>query len=133
MYRNRQSVKKYNPVASRRRLEKGMAPCPFCNLEKQEILSESKYFYIVKNLYGYEYWEGLKVIDHLMIVPKRHIKSVREFSQPEKLEFLDLMIKYENDGYNVYTREKDSVMKSIIHQHTHLISAEKTALRFIYL
>ncbi len=83
---------------------------------------------VVTNLYPYRYWEFMDVIDHLMVVPKRHVTAISEFTKAEKLEFLELLSRYEGSGYNVYARAEENVMKTIPHQHTHLIKTKaKTA------
>ena len=77
--------------------------------------------YVTVNAFGYQYWELMDVVDHLMIVPKRHVLALGQLTEKEKQQFMDLIVRYEAKGYNMYAREGGSAMKSVPHQHTHLI------------
>ncbi len=134
MYRNRKTTKKYKPTESRKKIESGRKPCPFCQNIADTALEATKYNYVVENIYAYQYWEFLNVTEHLMIVPKRHIKSLGDLSDDEKVDTINLMAKYENNGFNVYARQELNVMKSVPHQHTHLIKTDnRRAKLFLYL
>ena len=73
----------------------------------------------------------MDVTDHLMIIPKRHVDSMSDLSKEEKLDLINLMADYEAKGYNVYSREKESNMKSVVHQHTHLIKTKNNKAHFV--
>lgn len=79
----------------------------------------------------YDVFEGLKVKDHLMIVPKRHVESIDDFTKDEKLEAMDIMGSYEKQGYGMYARGLGNAHRSVQHQHTHLIKLDHTRPRFI--
>lgn len=64
-------------------------------------------------------WTG-GVIDHLMIIPKRHIGKLADFSDEAKLEYIALLEGYEAKGYNIYTRSPLSTTRSVYHYHTPL-------------
>jgi diadenosine tetraphosphate (Ap4A) HIT family hydrolase len=131
MYRTRKSTKKYNPSKSHKKLRSGEKKCPFCSLDGREIIAKTPHNIVLKNLYEYQYWEFMKVTDHLMIVPLKHIESLGDLSTPAKVDTIDLIAAYEAKGYNVYAREKDNAVKSVPHQHTHLIKTENKRAKFM--
>ena len=114
MFRYRKSRLKYK---SARQDE-----CPFCVPTDGTIIRESKQTRIVRNIFPYDLWEFRDVRDHLLIVPKRHVKSLSQLSEKEQDEIMRLIVEFEALNYNVYARSTDSVKKTIpAHQHTHLI------------
>jgi diadenosine tetraphosphate (Ap4A) HIT family hydrolase len=86
---------------------------------------------VVKNKYPYLLWDGQRVTDHIMIVPKKHCYLLGEFSAPEFREYVKLVAEYDKKGYSTYARGKDSSARSIHHQHTHLIRTDNRPLRFL--
>jgi diadenosine tetraphosphate (Ap4A) HIT family hydrolase len=68
-----------------------------------------------------------------MIVPKKHTDSLGTLKASDKVEYVDLLAKYEAKGYNVYARPPRSTSKSIAHQHTHLIQLDGKQRRFVLL
>jgi diadenosine tetraphosphate (Ap4A) HIT family hydrolase len=107
--------------------------CTFCIIDKghEQFVEGTKYFKIIKNRFPYSFWDGQGVSDHLMIVPRQHISSLAELSDNAKVEYVNVLQKYEKQGYNVYARAPQSVMKSIVHQHTHLIKPEGPIKKFV--
>ena len=100
--------------------------CPFCDpaeIEQYKV-EETKHAYIIKNRTFYDMWEMQKVLDHLLIVPKRHVGSLSELTDPEKAEIVTLIGQYESTDYNVYARAVVSKGRSVAHQHTHLIKTD---------
>ncbi|HVW23341.1 MAG TPA: HIT domain-containing protein [Candidatus Saccharimonadales bacterium] len=96
--------------------------CPFCPGGSHEpALHETKHHMIVPNYIPYDVWEMRRVTDHLMIIPKRHVRSLGELTDEEQLDHIQLMAEYETKGYNVYARGVASHQRTIEHQHTHLI------------
>lgn len=77
--------------------------------------------YVVPNLTKYDLWEGHDVEDHLLVIPLRHVGSLDELSETEKLAIIDQASAYEKQGYGVYARGVGVVTRSVTHQHTHLI------------
>lgn len=105
--------------------------CPFCAPKfASEALREDDYFYIVPNLTKYDLWELHDVTDHLMIVPKKHHKSLATFSDKERIAYVNTMAEYEKDGYSIYARGKGFIRRSAEHQHTHLIKTSNKEPRF---
>jgi diadenosine tetraphosphate (Ap4A) HIT family hydrolase len=99
------------------------ASCPFCHItkDKDRTLIETEHAYIVPNITFYDLWEARDVEDHLLVVPKRHVRSLSELSAAERAGIMDILAEYEAKNYNVYARAVDSTMRSVKHQHTHLI------------
>lgn len=107
--------------------------CPFCDLEKnrREIVSESKHAFVIRNDFKYDLWELRRVVDHLMIIPRRHVRSLSELSAEERSDIMEFMAEYASQGYDVYARSVDSVHRTVpLHQHTHLIKTNGKVARF---
>lgn len=73
------------------------------------------------NLTQYDLWELYDVEDHLLVIPKRHIETLKELTNNERLDIMDQVAEYEANGYNVYARGVGFARRSVNHQHTHLI------------
>jgi hypothetical protein len=56
-----------------------------------------------------------------MLVPHEHTDTIASLSEAARLEFVQQISAYEENGYHVYARATKSQTKSIPHQHTHLI------------
>ena len=67
-----------------------------------------------------------------MIVPKKHTDTLSDLTRDEAVEYVDLLGSYESKGYNVWARAAQSTIKSVVHQHTHLIKSAGKAHRFIF-
>ena|SRR3990172_192103 len=130
MYRTRKTTKAYSTASQKKKLEADIKACPFCNLKGREIQEEGKFSFVTKNIFGYQYWEFMGVMDHLMIVPKRHVKGLSDLSSAERSEIMDKISRFEGMGYNVYAREKNNPVKSVPHQHTHLLKTDNRLARF---
>lgn len=85
---------------------------------------------MVDNLFPYEIWDGHQVADHLMITPKRHVEGMAEFDAAERQEVIELLAKYEAQGYSIYARAPLNKQKTVPHQHTHLIKLHGRPKRF---
>lgn len=117
MHHYRKTRKLYNT-----RLRKNS--CPFCDPATiKNQIKVTKHSYIVPNLTQYDMWEMLDVVGHLLVVPKRHVLSLKELTDEEKLDHMNIIAAYEAEGYNIYARSVDSSTRSVPHQHTHLIKA----------
>src|SRR5687767_8201846 len=127
-YRSRKEEKVYIKYLKRRR--KSDAKCQFCDIsdEHKPYINETKHFLVIRNLFPYSIWDGRRVTDHLMIVPKQHTETLNSLGEDAAVEYVKLVSKYEHDGYNVYARAPDSIIKSVPHQHTHLIKTTGKAL-----
>ena len=106
--------------------------CVFCE-DSEEVLAESEFFKVIRNIFAYSIWDGQKVVDHLLIVPKNHTDRIAHFTDAMIVDMHKLMSQYEEQGYNIYARAPASKIKSVVHQHTHLIKTEGAAKKFIFL
>lgn len=109
--------------------------CPFCTIEKDsdQLVEETKYFKVIHNIFGYSLWDSQEVEDHLMIVPKKHIDSIAKLPSEASIEYVKLLSKYEKMQYSQYSRAPSSVIKSVVHQHTHLIKPKGEPKKFVLL
>jgi diadenosine tetraphosphate (Ap4A) HIT family hydrolase len=87
--------------------------------------------YIIPNRVAYDMFEGRRVIDHLMVIPKRHVDTLQGFTDQEKVDHMTILGEYEAKGYNIYARGVGSVSRSVAHQHTHLIKMVQKKSKFI--
>ena len=128
-HRKRKSEKKYH------RYQKTLQPggCQFCAFTKatDQVVDTTRYFWNVKNIFGYDVWDDARVVDHLMIVPKRHVHWLAELTDEEAKLYVKLLQKYEKAGFNMYARTHHSTVKSVPHQHTHLIKTDTKELHLL--
>jgi diadenosine tetraphosphate (Ap4A) HIT family hydrolase len=97
--------------------------CSFCALtdDSKEILEVFEHFRLIGNIFPYNKWDGRAVSHHVMLVPKQHTETLAALGDDASIEFVKLISQYENMGYSIYARSPASSMKSVPHQHTHLI------------
>lgn len=107
--------------------------CPFCLIVESggEIVAENETMFIIPNRVSYDMFEGRRVADHLMVIPKAHRRSFADFTERERNDAMLLIGKYETEGYNVYARGVDSPSRSVEHQHTHLIKLQDKSSKVI--
>ena len=117
MFRYRKSYKKFKKDGP-------SETCVFCNVTDRPIIKETKHVQVIANIYPYDIWEHRDVTDHLLLMPKKHVKSLAELPDTAKIDIINFISEYENNGYDVYARAVNSKLRSIpLHQHTHLIKA----------
>lgn len=105
---------------------KEMDSCPFCNLDKKEIIKQNKSARVILAKAPYHK-------DHLLVVPKRHVLTISELKNSEWEDITKLVFwagkKLEKKHHNlsILYREgkKKEVGKSIDHFHVNLIPDEK--------
>ena len=98
--------------------------CPFCSQTTiDNAVFENDLVYVVPNLTQYDLWELHDVENNLMVIPKRHVESLSELTDKERLAVMEQAAKYEAQGYSVYARGVGFAKRSLKHQHTHLIKA----------
>ncbi len=97
--------------------------CQFCLLTKNsdQVIKIYKHFKLIRNIFPYDNWDARQVLDHLMIVPVKHTDTLSDLGSEAAIEFVEIMSSYESQGYDVFARSPHSTIKSIPHQHTHLI------------
>lgn len=108
--------------------------CTFCSdptIPKRTI-KQTKTMRLVHIRTKYDVFEGRKVLDHLMIVPKRHTVRISDFTDAEKVDLLTLAGEYEPDGYDTYARGVGNADRSVAHQHTHLIKTVGKRANFFF-
>jgi len=107
--------------------------CVFCLSKKgdESYVSSTKSFKILRNIFPYSTWDLQNVTDHLMIIPKKHTDTLNDLTTHEAIEYVNLLGSYESRGYNVYARSPGSGMKTVVHQHTHLIKTEGAVKRLL--
>ena len=128
MFRTRKSLKQYKKTA------KNSNGCPFCepNIKDRIIVSNGKAAMLTKNDFGYSIWEGREVVEHLLVVPHRHVANFKNLTTKEKPEIIELISEYEAKGYDVYARGAGSVQKTVpAHQHTHLIKTKGSPAKLL--
>ena len=109
--------------------------CTFCDKQNlAKAVKETDTVYVIPNRVKYDMFEGLRVLDHLLVVPKEHRETVGVFTDKEKQEVMEIIGYYEAQGYHFFGRGKQSITRSVSHQHTHLIKVEnKWPFLFMYL
>lgn len=107
--------------------------CSLCEaIDPASVVDESETMRVVKNRVPYDMFDNLPATgDHYMIIPKRHVVLLNEFTDQEKLEHMNLIGTYEKDGFNVYARSNTNIRRSQPHQHTHLIRLQSKVPEFI--
>ena len=105
--------------------------CVFCNIDKSRpentIIDESENFIVIPSI-------GALVDGYLMIVSKKHINSMSELKENERIEYKLLIEKYRNKFKKIYNKfpiifehgspinNSDMKASSVIHAHTHIVN-----------
>ncbi|MDB5185866.1 MAG: hypothetical protein JWL85_389 [Candidatus Saccharibacteria bacterium] len=131
-YRTRKEEYRYKKY-QQDRSKSNTTTCVFCDISTgdEQLISETPNFKIVKNMFGYSIWDNQPVADHLMILPKIHTDTLSSLSPDAAVEFVQLISNYESIGYNVYARAPQSLAKTVVHQHTHLIKTAPKYKQFV--
>ena len=121
--RNRKQQKEYHKY----RKTHPVKGCQFCDLAHgaEHILRTYQNFWVIENLFPYHIWDSAIAKEHILLVPKRHIESLAQFTHQERTEYMAIIAEYESTGYNIYSRSPASGQKSVPHQHTHFIRVGK--------
>lgn len=125
MYRRRKKQQSYQDMPAE-------VECPFCVAKAAgRVIEETEHAYVIDNLFSYDLWEFRDVLDHRMIVPKRHVGQLYALTKTERADIMELMAKYEAQYYDIFARSATSATKSILaHQHTHLIKTAAESAKF---
>lgn len=109
-----------------RKKSKNSKACQFCEINEghPELVETTKSLKVITNKFPYSLWDSQGVVEHLMIVPKKHLDTLNDLSLEEAYEYLQLVGEYENNGYNIYARAPVSNRRTIVHQHTHLLKLD---------
>ena len=130
MYHYRKTRKNYETKVKHDRISD--TSCTFCRhstLEK--IIDQNDSMFVVANRVSYDVFEGKGVLEHLLMVPRRHVESLDELTDREKLDAMTMIGQYESNGYSVYARAVGSTTRSVAHQHTHFIKQEASQARIM--
>lgn len=99
--------------------------CDFCEIGTlnsiNNIVKEHKHFWIIKNAFPYSVWDNEPVVDHLLIVPKKHVINVSDLTKNQRNSLMKIINKYDKLDYSFMERCANNKEKSMPHQHTHLI------------
>lgn len=109
--------------------------CPFCKFvteDSEDILERVGKCVVIKNVFGYDMWDGCGVEDHIMIIPNSHVASIGEMTDQEKKDFMNILSDYEAKGYSIYARSPGNKTKSVVHQHTHLIKIDNRRKKMLF-
>ena len=103
--------------------------CVFCDIDKNKIentiIDESDNFIVLPTI-------GALVDGYLLIVNKKHINSMSELNENERIEYEFLLEKYRKMFKNIYNKFpiifehgspiSDMKASSVIHAHTHIVN-----------
>jgi diadenosine tetraphosphate (Ap4A) HIT family hydrolase len=129
MHHYRKTIKTY---AAHNAKDKVSSGCTFCKeVGQARVIYENDTMFIIPNRVAYDMFEGRRVLEHLMVIPKRHVETLAEFTDREKIDQMTIAGEYEAEGFNVYSRGVGSVSRSVHHQHTHLIKLVNKKSRLI--
>jgi diadenosine tetraphosphate (Ap4A) HIT family hydrolase len=100
--------------------------CPFCNLARDSFMAESTT--CVAFFDGYPISPG-----HLLVVPRRHVRSFFDLSEKEQLDMFQLAATckasldedYSPDSYNLGINDGPEAGQTIGHVHLHLVPRYK--------
>lgn len=95
------------------------------------VIEDLDFFIVAKNIFGYQIWDGFEVQEHLLVIPKRFVEGISEFSQQEFEEFQKIIAKYEAKDFSIYARAPKNKSKTVMHQHTHLIKHSSQRLNWL--
>src|SRR5687768_4641592 len=130
MQHYRKTMKKYAALNDG---DKAKSGCTFClEVGGSAIVSENETMFVIPNRVAYDMFEGRRVLDHLMVIPKHHRTTVGSFTEREMLDQMRIIGQYESRGYSVYARGNGSISRSVNHQHTHLIKLTNDKPKFIF-
>ena len=132
MHHYRKTIKKYQQLARQDKVA-GIS-CGLCEaIDPKAIIDGTDGLMVVQNRIPYDVFDGLETTgEHYLIIPKRHVESIAEFTDTEKLEMIGLIAKYESLGFSVYARSTANIHRSQPHQHTHLIKLATKAPKFLF-
>lgn len=131
MYHFRTTRQRYRKLNNQDKKTKACS-FPSCEGDPEPITEENDTMLIIKNRVTYDIFEGRHVLDHLMVIPKRHIETLAEYTEQEQLDHMEMLGRYEKAGYNIYARGVGSVTRSVKHQHTHLIKTSNIPPKGIF-
>lgn len=97
--------------------------CDFCAMNEghPQFVRQTKHFKVIRNRTPYSLWDEQQVLDHLMVVPIQHTAKVGDLGGEAAGEFVELLGEYDAAGYCMFARALNASVRSMVHQHTHLM------------
>ena len=113
-----------------------MDNCFFCKLREGKVAGKAKEpnKYILENDLALGRFDDFPVNPgHFEVIPKRHVPTIFDTTNEEKLAIFDLINeaknlidkKYKPDGYNIGINSGESAGQTVMHLHVHLIPRYK--------
>jgi len=131
MNRSRKTRNSYQNRLSR--VSSSGSKCSLCHSVEGRIIESTDNFLIIENGFPYDYWDGQGVVEHLLLLPKKHVKYVKDFKEKEREEFFNHIIEWEEKGYDYYARGDVNAFKSIKdHLHVHFIKLDKKLIKRMF-
>ena len=114
-------------------LKENERQCTFCLLKDNneiagKIKTEFKHFYIIKNKFPYLTWENREVIDHLLLIPKKHFIGMDEMDIEMQSELIKIIAIYEKNKYSLYEKCLVKGIRTVPHWHMHLIKVKQVSI-----
>ena len=129
--RSRSSMKRYARYTKRHAKSTNCAFCELVNHATSQVVAVRPHCLIIKNRYSYDTWDNYGVVDHFMVIPKRHVTAIGDLTQQEQRDYMAALVEYEALGYSLYARAPGNSGKTIAHQHTHLIKIDDKQKKFM--
>lgn len=123
-YRSPQVQDEYNVFRKQFISEDGeLIKCPLCNeIGVREIVEDHEAVRVIKNDFPYEVFTGVPVLDHLLILPARHVRQISDLTVEESVMYWQICARYGDEGYTMLTQATRGGLRSVKdHVHTHLI------------
>lgn len=70
--------------------------CPFCDIEKNRIISQGKYYIVLLS-------NPRLIPGHTLLVPKRHIEKISQLNKNERIEIFDAVVRLEEKILKTYS------------------------------
>lgn len=113
-----------------------MDNCFFCKLREGKVAGKAKEpnKYILENDLALGRFDDFPVNPgHFEVIPKRHVPTIFDTTNEEKLAIFDLINeakklidkKYKPDGYNIGINSGESAGQTVMHLHVHFIPRYK--------
>lgn len=95
--------------------------CPFCATHEEEVIISNDQAILT-------YAKAPYTVDHVIVVPRRHVEQIEDISEQELLEINRLVLKgvkmlkqLGHDTVSFLTREGENSGRTIKHVHYHLV------------
>jgi diadenosine tetraphosphate (Ap4A) HIT family hydrolase len=97
-------------------------PCPFCRITQERIVFANELAFVERDRYPLT--KG-----HSLIIPRRHVRSLFDTSEEERLALFELLDRtkadidqeFGPDGYNIGINDGAPAGQTVMHLHIHVI------------